>query len=175
MRKIVCGLWLLLLIASPFSGQTTEWKKYKNTDGNFTVLFPGDPQDSINQSTEGVRSHTLMAREGSSIYTVVYTVMDSAQTVDEHTYQVFRDAVFKELPKCEQGPEQPASPALEQYIGHHYRLSCAMPNEVTVAGNLYWGKHYAFAVMTMFPSSATEAVDQEKRFMDSFGAVDPAK
>lgn len=176
MRKIAVSLWFLLLIASPFTGQTAEWKKYKSTDGNFTVLFPGEPQDSVNKSEEGIRSHTLMAREGSMIYTVVYTVMESTQPVDEQTYQTFRNAVFKELPKCQEGPEQPASPVLDQYIGHHYRLSCDMPNtQVTIVGNLYWGKHYSFALMAMFPSSATEAVEAEKRFMDSFGLVDPAQ
>jgi len=89
---------------------------------------------------------------------------------------VFKNAVFKELPKCEAGAEQPASPAVEGYIGRSYRLSCDMPNtRMAIVGNLYWGKHYAFAVMTMFPASAAEATSTEKKFFDSFAVIDPAK
>jgi hypothetical protein len=176
MRSLLSVVLILSLAASPLAAQTSEWKKYKNTDGNFTALFPGEPADSINKTEAGAQSHTLLAKEGSAVYTVVYTLMSSQQTVDEATFQVFKNAVFKELPKCEAGAEQPASPAVEGYIGRSYRLSCDMPNaRVAIVGNLYWGKHYAFAVMTMFPASVAEATSTEKKFFDSFAVIDPAK
>ena len=176
MRSLLSVVLILSLAAAPLAAQTSEWKRYKNTDGNFSVLFPGEPADSINKTEEGAQSHTLLAKEGSAVYTVVYTLMTSAQTVDEATFQVFKNAVFKELPKCEADGEQPASPALEGYIGHGYRLSCDMPNtKVAIVGNLYWGKHYAFAVMTMFPASVAEPTSTEKQFVDSFAVIDPAK
>lgn len=176
MRKLLSGVLILLLAAGPLAAQTSEWKRYKNTNGNFTVLFPGEPNDSVNQAESGVESHTLMAREASAFYTVVYTTMTNAQTVDEATFQVFKNAVFKELPKCETGPEQPVSPVLQGYIGHSYRLNCDMPKaRVTIVGNLYWGKHYAFAVMTMFPASAAEPESGEKKFSESFAVIDAAR
>ncbi|MGC2743018.1 MAG: hypothetical protein WA672_07505 [Candidatus Angelobacter sp.] len=175
MCTLLSVVLILSLAASPLAAQTKAWTKYKNTNGNFTVLFPGEPADSVNKTGEGVQSHTLLAKDGSVIYTVIYTAMTSAQTVDEATFQVFKKAVFNELPKCEAGAEQ-ALPAMEGYIGHGYRLSCNMPNTtVTIVGNLYWGKHYAFAVMTMFPASVAEPTSTEKQFADSFGVVDPAK
>jgi len=152
MRKLLSGTLILLLAAAPLAAQTGEWKRYKNTDGNFTVLFPGEPQDTVNKAEEGIQSHTLLAREDKAFYTVVYTVMTAEQKVDDATYRAFKDGVFKELPKCESGAEQPVSPVLQGYVGHGYRLSCDMPNaKVTIVGNLYWGKHYAFAVMTNVP------------------------
>ena len=173
MRKLLSGTLILLLAAGPLAAQTSEWKRYKNTNGNFSVLFPGEPQDTVNKAEEGVQSHTLLAREDKTFYTVVYTVMTSEQKVDDATYQVFKEGVFKELPKCEAGAEQQVSPVLKGYIGHAYRLSCDMPSaKVIVVGNLYWGKHYAFAVMTMFPASAAEPTAAEKNFAESFAVID---
>lgn len=176
MRNLPSVVLILSLAASPLAAQTKEWTKYKDTNGNFTVLFPGEPQDSVNKAEEGVQSHTLLAKEGSAIYTVVYTVMTSTQKVDEATFQTFKNAVFKELPKCETGAERQASPAMEGYIGRSYRLSCDMPNaRVTIVGNLYWGKHYAFAVMIMFPASVAEPTSTEKQFAYSFAVIGPAR
>jgi hypothetical protein len=176
MRKLLSGVLILLLAAGPLAAQTSEWRRYKNTNGNFTVLFPGEPTDTVNKTEEGAQSHTLLAREGTALYTVVYTVMTSEQTVDNATFQTFKNAVFKELPKCEAGAEQPASPALDGYIGHAYRLNCDMPNtRVTIVGNLYWGKHYAFAVMTMFPANVAEPTAAEKKFAESFAVIDAAR
>ena len=176
MRKLLSSVLMLLLAAGPLAAQTSEWKRYKNTDGNFTVLFPGEPQDTANKNEEGMQAHTLLAREGSALYTVVYTQMTSEQKVDDATYQSFKRGVFQELPKCEAGAEQPVSPVLEGYIGHAYRLSCDMPNtKVTIVGNLYWGKHRSFAVMTMFPASAAEPTATAKKFSESFAVIDAAR
>ena len=176
MRNMVSGVMILLLAAGPLTAQTNEWKRYKNTNGNFTVLFPGEPDDTVNKTESGVESHTLMAREAPAVYTVVYTAMSNAQTVDEATFQVFKSAVFKELPKCETGSEQPAANALEGYIGHAYRLSCDMPNaRVIIVGNLYWGKHYAYAVMAMFPANVNEPGAATKKLVESFAVIDPAR
>jgi hypothetical protein len=176
MRNPILRSWLVLLLAVSFSGQTSEWKKYKSTDGNLAVLFPGDPQDSINPTGEGtMRSHTLLVQAGGGVYTVVYTAMDTAQPVDDATFQVFKKAVFNELPKCDVQSEKAPAPALDGYIGHWYRLECAMPaRRVSVEGNLYWGKHYAYAVMVMFPSDAARP-DGASKFLGSFSVIEPSK
>jgi hypothetical protein len=176
MRKLLSGILMLWLAAGPLAAQTSEWRRYKNTNGNFTVLFPGEPEDTVNKTEDDSQSHTLLARENTAFYIVIYTVMTSEQPVNDATFQAFKDGVLKELPKCEAGAQQPASPALEGYIGHAYRLNCDMPNaKVTVVGNLYWGKHYAFAVMTMFPASVAEPTATEKKFAESFALIDAAR
>ncbi|MGE5323800.1 MAG: hypothetical protein ACM3SW_13110 [Actinomycetota bacterium] len=175
MRYMVRALFVLLLLSSPFTGQTGNWKKYSNTNGNFSVLFPGAPQDNVNKKDDKVDSHTLMAVEKPVYYTVVYTSMVDGQNVDDTSFNAFRDAVFKELPKCQVDTEQPASPVVDGFIGHSYRLSCAMTNaRLVMTGNLYWGKHYAYAVMAMFPDGITppEAV---KMFVESFSVVNSAQ
>lgn len=173
MRKAsLCTLFLLLLTVS-FEGQTQNWKKYSNTNGNFAVLFPSQPDDSVNSGD--VQSHTLMARENGVIYTVVYTVHNTEQTVDLATYDVFKKGVFKELPKCAVVTEGPPSPGLRGYIGGWYRLDCDEPNtKVSVLGNLYWGKHFAYAVMVLHAANVGEPV-AKKDFLESFALIDATK
>ena len=176
MRSMMSGVLILLLAAGPLTAQTNEWKEYKNTNGNFTVLFPGEPTDTVNKTEDSAQSHTLLAKESPAVYTVIYTVMTSEQTVDNTTFQAFRDGVFKELPKCETSSEEPAAHAIKGYIGHAYRLSCEMPNaRVIIVGNLYWGKHYAYAVMAMFPANVDEPAAATKKLVESFAVIDPAK
>jgi hypothetical protein len=176
MRRTVSRLCLLVLLAIPFAGQTNQWKRYKNTDGNFSVLFPGEPEDSVNQTQGDAKSHTFLAKENAAVYTVVYASISSPQPVDENTFSAFKTTVFKEHPKCEPSTERSAEPAITGYIGHWYRMSCELPNgKVTILGNLYLGKHYDFAVMAAFPDSASEPTAGVNKFIESFSVIDPAK
>lgn len=175
MRKVARVFCLVLLLAGSFAGQADAWKQYKNAEGNFRVLFPGEPQDSVNKNDANMQSHTLMAVEKPVFYTVVYTNMTNEQTVDDANFQVFKNAVFKELPKCQVGAERAASPSVDGFIGRGYRLSCAMPNaQIALTGNLYWGKHHAYALMAMFPDDVSEPATV-KTFVESFSVIDPAK
>lgn len=171
MSKLVLRSCLLLFLALPLAGQTADWKQYSNQEGNFSAIFPSQPEDSVNRKDDTIDSHTLLAKEAGAVYTVVYSSMSNDQKVDDSTYQVFRDAVFKELPKCDMDAEQAPAPELNGYIGHWYRLSCNMTNtRVIIEGNLYWGKRYAYAVMAMFPSSANRPQGEEK-FLRSFAVL----
>jgi len=175
MRKLFFRSCLLACLTISLAGQTDNWKRYANPAGNFAVLFPGQPQDSVNGSNDQVQSHTLMASEGSAVYMVVYSAMSSPQSVDDATYEVFKNAVFKELPKCAVESEQQPSPALAGYLGHWYRLGCDMPNaRVMVEGNLYWGRSYAYAVMTMYPANVNRPQAGQK-FLGSFSVLTGAK
>ena len=168
MKKVFLNFCVLLLCALSLAGQTSNWKEYNNRDASFTVLFPGEPQDSVNGGDASVKSHTLMAREGKVIFTVVYTIPAGPQKVDDATYQVFKNAVFKELPKCAVETEQEPAPALNGYVGHWYRLTCDISNtKVFIEGNLYWGKNYAYAVMMMWPDGV-ERSQMETKFLQSF-------
>ena len=57
MRKFSVRFWLPLLIALtalPLVGQTSSnnWKRYENKLGNFAIMMPSEPQDSLNQKME---------------------------------------------------------------------------------------------------------------------------
>jgi hypothetical protein len=158
---------LLFCLAVTMAGQADEWKTYRNTDGNFRVLFPGDPKDTVNPAGEGIQSHTLLAIQKPAVYTVVYATMQNDQPVNDATYVVYRDGVFKELPKCTVAKDGPAAPSIQGYIAHWYRLNC---EGVNMIGNLYWGKRHAYAVLTMFPSGAAEPAATGK-FSNSFGVL----
>ncbi|HYA97007.1 MAG TPA: hypothetical protein VEH49_02855 [Methylomirabilota bacterium] len=169
MRKLALPLILLLFLAASLSGQSSEWKTYKNTDGNFQVLFPGAPTDSENPGSEAVRSHTLIAKQNSGAYTVVYAAMSSDQAVDEANFQAYKNGVLQELAGCSVDKETPALPAVRSYVGRYYRLAC---EKIYIVGNLYWGKRYAYAVMAMFPNGTPESADI-RRFLDSFSVLNP--
>jgi hypothetical protein len=173
MRALALRVSLLLCLAAPIAGQTDEWKRYKNVDGNFSVLFPTEPTDTVNKGEEGVQSHTLLSMVRPNAYTVVYTTMTKEQTVNDATFEVFKNAVFKELPKCTMVTDGIVSPAIQGYIGHWYRLSCDMGSTVTIVGNLYWGRHYAYAVMAMFTTPSDPPTI--KKFTDSFAVTDTSK
>lgn len=173
-RALSCSL-LAIVVVVPFSGQTDQWKQYKDTTGNFTVMFPGDPKDSVNQNDKDIQSHTLLAVDGQYYYTVIYTAMNSDQKVDHETYEVFKNAVFKELPNCEVGQDGEAAPPVAGYVGRWYHLNCATaPNKISIVGNLYWGKRYAYAVMVMFPTTAN-APPATSKFLKSFAVLDQGK
>ena len=72
MRNLLLRPWLLLFVAVAFTGQTSDWKTYKNTEGNFAVLFPGNPEDSINKTDSEAQSHTLMSDQGWRLYGDLY-------------------------------------------------------------------------------------------------------
>jgi hypothetical protein len=173
MRNAVLRTLLLLCLAVPLAGQTGEWKTYRNVDGNFSVLFPTEPTDTINKS-EGVQSHTLLSVVSPNGYTVVYTTMPNEQKVDDATFQIFKDAVFKELPKCSVVAEEALSPAIQGYVGHWYRLGCDTENgKMGIVGNLYWGRHHSYAVMVLF--TTPQDPPTIKKFTDSFVVLDASK
>lgn len=173
-RKLFLPALAIYLLALPLAGQTDVWKKYDNRDGSFSVLFPGEPKDSDNNSDAGVRSHTLMASHERAIYTVIYTAHSSPQTVNSDNYEVFKNAVFKQLPKCTVGAEQAPAPALDGYIGHWYHMTCNIDQiTVLIDGNLYWGKNYAYAVMVMYRADVPQP-STEQKFWESFSVLPAA-
>lgn len=173
MRALALRVLLLLCVAAPISGQTDEWKRYKDTQGNFSVLFPTEPTDTKNKTEEGIQSHTLLSTVRPNLYSVVYTAMTQEQPVNDSTYETFKNAVFKELPKCNVITDKTGSPAIQGYLSHEYRLSCEMNVTVTIVGNLYWGRHYSYAVMVMFTTPSDSPTI--KKFIDSFEITDTSK
>lgn len=171
MRNFSRFFLLVSLLGCSIAGQASEWKIYKNTAGNFAVRFPGEPQESVNNSSPDVTSHTLMVLKKPVAYTVVYVNMAKTQKVNRSNFVVFRDATFKELPKCKVGPEKPVSPKVKGYIGHRYDLICDTSNvRLSMVGNLYWGKHHAYAVMAMYPDSVSKP-DTVNKFIESFAVL----
>lgn len=169
-------LLLLLCVAIPLAGQNENWHRYQNNAGNFSVLMPADPTDTVNPAKDGgSESHTIQAISDGIVYGVVYVNTQSEQKVDEATFQVYRDAFMRGLPNCTQASEGVASPALPGYIGRMYRMNCtASGQQIVFVGNLYWGKHYAYASMVLFGAGSSDPANM-KKFLDSFGVLDPAK
>src|SRR5690349_17874914 len=133
MRKVLACSLLILVCATVLTAQTEGWKRYKNAKGNFSVLFPTDPQDSENPNNDNLESHTLISKQSPAVYTVIYTVAPSDQKVDDATYQLFKQGVLKGLPNCAVDTEQQPSPAVSGFIGHWYKLSCSFnSNRVTI-------------------------------------------
>ena len=157
------------------SSPADNWILYTNPNGNFASRMPGQPKDTINPTGSDQVSHTLQASADGNAYTVVYVHNQSEQTVDAATYTLFRDNFMKGMPTCQMITEGDPSPAVRGYVGHSYRLNCVFSGtKVTIIGDLYWGRHFAYAVMAVFPT-ATFDPPFAKTFVDSFSLVDPTK
>jgi hypothetical protein len=174
--RIAVQALLILCLTATLAAQT-EWKKYEEPDGNFSVLFPGEPKDTVSPSREGIESsHGFSASDGSIYVGVFYARMKQEQKVDEANYETYKKSFFTSLPKCDELNSTVASPTFSGYIGHGYRLECEGQNAKgqTVSGtlvlNLYFGKHFLYVVTagsTIRPDPPTI-----KKFMDSFSVTD---
>jgi len=167
--------WLLVLLTLPLAGQNDTWKKYDNATGNFSVLLPAEPQDTALPETGGIEAHVLVAQEKGVRFTVISASFAREQPVDDANYGEYKAGVLSKLPNCEVGAEQQPAPALSGYIGHWYKLNCIASNDkITIEGNLYWGKHYSYAVLALFAAGAEEP-PAVKKFTGSFALLKPEK
>jgi len=175
MRKLSFCFDLALLMTLTTLSLTAQsnsdgWKRYENKLGKFAVMLPGDPQDSVNPSREGTESHSLMVKDKGTAYLLIFTLETQEQSVDEGTYGEFKRGVFEKLPMCSVESEGSAEPALSGYIGRSYKMSCDVKGtKLKIEGNLYWGKHYSYAVMALTPQNAQSPADP--RFLGSFSLL----
>jgi hypothetical protein len=169
-------LLLLAFLAGPLAGQNDDWRSYKNDAGNFSILMPIQPTESVTPGEgDASTSHTIQAITGGVGYVVVYVTLSSDQTVDEPTFRVYRDSFMHGLGNCQQESESAAAPAVPGYIGHWYRVNCRIENKpMTFSGNLYWGKRYAYAVMVIFNAAPSDP-PATKKFTGSFAVLDAGK
>lgn len=175
MRKLLFSFGIIVLVASALAGQTSEWKRYSSAEGNFSAQFPGDPTDTVNPTDSSMKSHILQLQKMPVVYMVIWNLLDKEQPADDTNYAAFKNGVFSQLKSCNADSEQSASTIFRGYIGHGYQITCDYPQgKVKMRGDLYWGKHYSFAVMTAFPANIAEPAEVGK-FMGSFAVLDLAK
>ena len=172
---------VILLAAAPLSvlsqtnPQSGQPSAYKSDGGNFSANFPGEPKDTDSTEPNGPRTHTIQSVSGSNSFMVVYVITDSAETVNEANFTLYRDAFFKSLGQCEIGNEAAASPDINSFIGRSYHLSCIFAGiKLTLAGNLYYGKHFSYAVLTVFEPVSKDP-PEATTFLHSFSVTDTAK
>jgi hypothetical protein len=167
----------ILCLAAPLTAQTDEWKKYEARDGNFSVLFPVQPKDTVYGGREGIESeHGFSASDGSVHYGVFYGSAKEEQKVDEANFETIKKIFFNGLPMCREVNSTVASPAFPGYIGRGYRLDCDAPNanapipKATLVVNVYLGRHFMYMIMAGF--AATPDPPTIKKFTDSFSVTD---
>ena len=178
--RIAVQMLLILCLAASLTAQTDAWKRYEERDGNFSVLFPAQPKDTVSPSREGTESsHGFSASDGSVYVGVFYADLKQEQKVNEANYEAYKKAYFSRLPKCNELNSTVASPAFSGYIGHGYRLECEGQNakgqivSATLVVNLYFGKHFLY--MLTAGSTITPDPPTIKNFMDSFSVKDVSK
>jgi hypothetical protein len=166
---------LLLCLSAPAAGRTDEWHRYKNENGNFSVLLPEEPEESVEAEEGDPITYTARVFTPSIGYLVISVVTKEDQAVDEANFENYRDEILKHLPYCHPVKEESASLAVRGFIGHWYRMNCETPDRKFVAaGNLYWGKHYGYAVFVLF-SPSTADPPTVKKFTNSFVVLHPEK
>jgi hypothetical protein len=174
MRITVLRVTFMLLAAISVAAQSLNWREYKNSGGNFSVLMPSDPSDTANHDPEG-DSHTIQATDHSVGYTVFYVKFSQDQAVSDANFKAHRDAFLGNFSDCQLFSEQAVAPAITGFIGGSYLLNCKLPGAKSRnIGNLYLGKHYFYGVFALFVPESSEPPNV-KKFVDSFTLIDPAK
>ena len=174
MRSLLFRLALVLFAATSVAAQSAYWRQYTNAAGDFSVLLAGEPR--LSTDVQGTKTiHTVQSLVDSLGYSVMYIKQERDQAVDDASYRAFKDFLMKGNARCSVFSEQSAAPALPGYIGRLYRLHCDEFNtNMTLFGNLHWGKHYSYAVMGMFKTASSDP-PEIKKFVDSFSLIDPTK
>jgi hypothetical protein len=175
MRYWSIRIALLVFLAASLAGQTNEWHTYRNVEGNFSALLPGEPAENVSTDADGTTTHTVQTVSDSVVFLVVFVSAPSEQPVNETTFNVYRDAFLKGLPKCDLVKEDAPSPAVTAHVGHWYRLNCTVEEKKFIfIGNLYWGKNRAYAVLSMYPEAPSDP-PAARKFINSFAVIDPDK
>lgn len=156
------------------SSSIAHWKLYKNTGGNFSVLFPSDPKDSIITNNKKAEAHQLFVEDQDVAYAVYYGIWQNEKRVDEAGYALIRKYVLSNKANCEAFTEGPPSIVLKGYIGHSYHRTCKEHHIIKSVGNLYWGKRYFYFVMVFYPNISAEP-STAKGFLESFSLIDKTK
>lgn len=154
-----------------------NWFTYKNAEGNFSANLPIEPKDTVNSVPDAqiATSHTILSLSNDIGYMVVYAETAAEHSVDDASFNSYRDAFLKTLPSCSVAVESEASPSIRGYIGHAYRLNCMINGvKMTMVGDLYWGRRYGYAVLAMFNTAVSDPAEV-RRFVDSFKVIDPSK
>lgn len=172
MRYWLLRISLLFSFAIILAGQTKEWRRYKNDDGNFSVLLPAEPKESVGSGQNGDRTHIIQVASGSIIYTVIYQNMRYEHAVNEALFKLYRHEVLGILSNCYVLTEDAPSPALLGFFGSRLRMNCRVGDKKeSFVGNLYLGNHHSYSVFAIFPT-ATADPPTVKRFTDSFSQID---
>lgn len=179
-RRILSPALFIFCLAGPLAAQA-QWKRYEEPEGNFSVLFPGQPKkDTVGPIQEGIESSNgFSASDGSVHVGVFYVHIKQERKVDEANFDAYKKYFFSGFPKCVELNTTAASPVFPSYIGHAYRLECQGQNaqgqtgrEIVVV-NLYFGKHFSYVL------TAGSTITPEPRiiheFLDSFSVTDVSK
>lgn len=169
-------VFLLLCVGVSFTASAQQWKQYQNTAGEFAVLLPGEPTNTLMQHVGGTESRSVTARHNGVVYMVAYATMAQPHPVNQTMFTAYRNGILHALGKCRRvGKERPASPTVAQYIGGRYKLMCGTPPaRMTIVGNFYWGEHHAYAVIVAFSPKA-ESSAHVSRFLQSFKVLPPRR
>lgn len=169
MRTVLKAM-LLVSLAAICSAQT-DWQPYRNTDGNFSALMPTTPSEIYTHDFDSGTTHTIRSVDQGAGFMVVYEKAKGEHTVDQASYDAYERGVLQSLGECKIEDKAGASLAVPNTIGAWYRMDCTVgQTPMYLVGNLYWGKHYAYAVMVAYPhSSAIPPID---KFVNSFGLID---
>jgi hypothetical protein len=156
-----------LTFTSAVAQQGDTWKTYRNEAGNFSVDMPGEPQTQ--PVVEDTYNYVFM-RPGLA-YLVTYAAHKETPVNDEN-FETYQKAVLMGLTSCTLASDAPSTHPISSLKSHWYRYRCPEGGQ-TILGNLYWGAHYAYAVLVVYSGNPEPAT--VRRFTDSFAVLDPNK
>jgi len=176
MKKASISLLVLLIAALPFALQSqTGWIKYDSPEGRYSVLFPGEPklttQDTTAATGEKMLQYLAMSSDSGALYMVGY--FDSAPNMT-FSFDKARDG-FVAAVKGTLLAEKPIS--LDGNAGRELKVLSKIsdPDELIMMVRFFHVGVRIYVIQLVVPKSSEAAVSAEKNvnYFDSFRITKP--
>ncbi len=176
MKKASITLLVLLIAALPFALQgQTGWIKYNSPEGRYSVLFPGEPklttQDTTAATGEKMLQYLAMSSDSGAVYMVGY--FDSAANMT-FSFDKARDgfvAAVKGTLLAEKAISLDGNPGRELKV----LAKISEADELIMMVRFFQAGMRIYVIQLIVPKSSEAATSAEKNvnYFDSFQITKP--
>ena len=176
MKKASITLLVLLIAALPFALQgQTGWIKYDSPEGRYSVLFPGEPklttQDTTAATGEKMLQYLAMSSDSGAVYMVGY--FDSAANMT-FSFDKARDgfvAAVKGTLLGEKAVSLDGNPGRELKV----LAKISEADELIMMVRFFQAGMRIYVIQLIVPKSSEAATSAEKNvnYFDSFRIIKP--
>ncbi|HEV7903503.1 MAG TPA: energy transducer TonB [Pyrinomonadaceae bacterium] len=171
----------------PIGPVRAMWQEYKSESGDFSIMFPGTPQEETSKRLSGRQEVTVhfLRFNGSQIYSLMHVDSPTLLGMNPEATQNLLDAAVKKAVAIFHAALKEKERTLEQKkitLDGHPGISCVLRTEdgraVSLRVYAIWGRFYQLIVLT--PSEEGAAAEQRRsyeekadKFFDSFKIAPP--
>jgi len=176
MKKASMTLLVLLMAALPFALQgQTGWIKYNSPEGRYSVLFPGEPklstQDTTAATGEKMPQYLAMSSDSDAVYMVGY--FDSAPNMT-FSFDKARDGFVAAVKGTLLGEK---AVSLDGNPGRELKVLAKISDadELIMMVRFFQAGMRIYVIQLIVPKSSEAAISAEKNvnYFDSFQITKP--